>query len=200
MRYQDPPGFEVVTGPAIAAAAAELAALRIAVFRDWPYLYDGDEAYERKYLARYAGTPGAVVVLARDGGRIVGASTGMPLAAELAEFRAPFERAGLDPASVFYFGESVLLPPWRGRGAGHAFFDLREAHARALPGIKTAAFCAVERDAGDPRRPAGYRPLDAFWRGRGYERAAGMTTTFSWRETGEAAESPKRMRFWLKRL
>jgi hypothetical protein len=30
--------------------------LRIAVFRDWPYLYDGSLEYEREYLARPTAT------------------------------------------------------------------------------------------------------------------------------------------------
>ena len=35
----------------IQAHVDELAALRIRVFRDFPYLYDGDLDYERAYLA-----------------------------------------------------------------------------------------------------------------------------------------------------
>ena len=37
----------ILTGDAVAGALDDLARLRIAVFRDWPYLYDGDVAYER---------------------------------------------------------------------------------------------------------------------------------------------------------
>jgi len=54
----DPAGFVIttrtLTGDGLTAALADLARLRIAVFRDWPYLYDGDEAYEREYLRAYA--------------------------------------------------------------------------------------------------------------------------------------------------
>ena len=39
-----------------------VAALRIDVFRDWPYLYDGSLDYERRYLRPYVDSPGAVVV------------------------------------------------------------------------------------------------------------------------------------------
>src|SRR5690606_10812750 len=56
-----------------------VAALRIEVFADWPYLYQGDVDYERGYLARYARCPRALFVLAKDGETIVGASTGLPL-------------------------------------------------------------------------------------------------------------------------
>ena len=34
-----------------------LAAQRIRVFREFPYLYDGDVGYEREYLATYVHSP-----------------------------------------------------------------------------------------------------------------------------------------------
>lgn len=189
-----------VAGAALRPHLAEVARLRIAVFREWPYLYDGDAAYEERYLARYAAAPGAAVVLALDGDRVVGASTCLPLAEEGEAITAPFRAAGWDLGRVFYFGESVLLPPYRGRGAGVGFFAAREAHARRFPGIDTAAFCAVERDPADPRRPADYVPLDGFWRRRGYEPAPGLACTLHWKEIGAAEETPHRLGFWLKRL
>jgi hypothetical protein len=36
-------------GAEVTAALDDLAALRIAVFAAWPYLYDGDRAYEADY-------------------------------------------------------------------------------------------------------------------------------------------------------
>lgn len=175
-----------------------VAALRIAVFRDWPYLYDGDVGYEREYLEAYIASPRSVVVLAIDGEAVVGASTGVPLADDAAAFRAPFEARGIDPATVFYFGESVLLPAWRGRGIGHAFFDHREDHARSL-GFAQAAFAAVDRDAADPRRPAGHRGNEAFWSGRGYVRQPGMTMHLDWNEVG-VGHTGHALTFWTRPL
>lgn len=190
---------ESLTGAAAGAVLDDLARLRIAVFRDYPYLYDGDLAYERRYLGSYAESAGGVVVAAFDGDRMVGAATGLPLADEPAHVAAPFVAAGIDPAEVFYLGESVLLPTYRGRGLGHAFFDGREARARAL-GLKTCAFCAVVRPADHARRPADWRPLDPFWTARGYACRPDMETAFSWRDLGEAEETAKPMRFWLRTL
>lgn len=191
---------ERVAGSDIAPWLDALAELRIRVFREWPYLYDGDLGYESDYLAAYARSAGSVFVLAIAGNRVVGCSTGMPLADEHESFRAPFVAAGFDPREIFYFGESVLDPAWRGHGLGHRFFDEREAHARALGGFRYTTFCAVERDADDPRRPAGHRPLDAFWSARGYRRRPDLRTRFEWRELGEAAASPKPMVYWLRSL
>lgn len=176
-----------------------VAALRIAVFRDWPYLYDGDPAYEREYLDAYATSSDSVFVLAFDGDAVVGASTGLPLADDTAEFRAPFDAAGLDAAQVFYFGESVLLPGYRGRGIGYAFFDHREAHARALGRFDLTAFCAVDRADDDPRRPPGHRGNETFWTKRGYLRQPGMTVRLHWNEI-DRGDIEHGLTFWTRPL
>lgn len=190
---------EPVTDEGIERVIDALAALRIAVFADWPYLYDGDLAYEAAYLREFAAAPGAVLVLARDGERIVGAATASPLAAQSAEIRAPFEARGYDISGIFYFGESVLLPKYRGQGIGHAFFDHREAQARRCD-ARLACFASVMRPADHPARPADYRPLDAFWRARGYAPVPGLAIGMAWKDHGETAESDKRLGVWIREL
>lgn len=193
------PSLTTLRGADVTPFLDDVARLRIAVFRDWPYLYEGDAAYEREYLAAYAASPDSVFVLARDGDAVVGASTGLPLADDAAEFRQPFVDAGCDPATVFYFGESVLLPAYRGLGLGHGFFDAREAHARALGRYALTAFCAVDRDAADARQPAGHRANDAFWHKRGYARQAGLTLRLHWNEIGRG-HIGHALTFWTRPL
>lgn len=188
------------TGAAVAPYLDAVAALRIAVFRDWPYLYDGDLGYEKDYLATYAASAECLFVLALDGERIVGASTGIPLADETATLRQPFFARGVPAADVFYFGESVLLHDYRGQGLGHRFFDERERYARHLGRFAMTAFCAVERAADDPRRPADHRANDVFWSKRGYRRQDDLFCTIDWREPGQAAATAHRLRFWLRPL
>lgn len=112
-------------------------------------------------------------------------------------FRTPFEDRGIDTASLFYFGESVLLPRYRGRGIGHAFFDARETHARA-GGATAACFASIIRPADHPLRPARYRPHDAFWAKRGYAPVEGLVTHLAWTEHGDAGESLKPLQYWLR--
>jgi GNAT superfamily N-acetyltransferase len=100
---------------------------------------------------------------------------------------------------VFYFGESVLLKAYRGRGLGVRLFEEREAHARSL-GARYTVFCAVQRPADHPRRPPGYVALDAFWNRRGYRRHPSLHTAFRWRDVDEPAETSKTMAFWFKEL
>lgn len=190
---------EILAGAAIEPVIPDLARLRVEVFREFPYLYEGDLAYERTYLRKYLDVPESTVVVARDGGRVVGASTALPLSRSEDELQAPFRAAGLPVEAIYYFGESVLEPAYRGRGLGHAFFDGREARARAL-GFTITAFCAVERPADHPLRPADYRPHDVFWTKRGYVKRDDLRASFSWRDVGAAGETAKPMVFWLRRL
>lgn len=194
--------IRILTGsaPGLAAHVPDLARLRIAVFREFPYLYDGTTAYEEKYLQTYLDCPESVVILALDQGQVIGASTGLPLEFETAEFKQPFIGAGLAPASIFYCGESVLLPAYRGRGVYREFFSGRERHAHALGRFDRMVLCAVDRAADHPRRPADYQPLDAIWQRFGYAKREDLVTSFDWKDLDESAASPKRMVFWEKLL
>ncbi|MGG7643629.1 GNAT family N-acetyltransferase [Rhodovulum sp. YNF3179] len=188
-----------LTGAALEAALDAVAELRVRVFRDWPYLYDGDAAYERAYLSVYRESAGAILVGAFDGDRLVGAATGTPMEDHAGDFAAAFAGTGYALDEIFYCAESVLLADYRGQGAGHRFFDLREAHARAL-GRRYSAFCGVVRPADHPRRPAGYRPLDGFWRKRGYRPLDGVTARFRWKDIDEDGETSKPLQFWIREL
>lgn len=195
---------ETLTGEQRRPALPALARLRIAVFREWPYLYDGTLQHEQDYLARFSEADDAVIVAAFDAEAIVGAATASPLAAHTGEFVPLFEGQGFDPERIFYFGESVLLPAYRGQGHGHAFFDHREARAGAVSGPKGSythtAFCGVVRPGDHPAKPSQYRPLDAFWRKRGYAPVDGMIGSYSWKDLGQDAETAKPMQFWVRAL
>jgi GNAT superfamily N-acetyltransferase len=188
-----------LTGADLDAALDDVARLRIAVFRDWPYLYDGDMDYERRYLGTYRDSAGAILVGAFDGPRLVGAATGTPMEDHAGDFAAAFAVTGLPLETVFYCAESVLLPDYRGQGVGHRFFDEREARARRL-GRTHVTFCSVKRPAEHPMRLEGARSNDAFWRKRGYAPLPGVMAEFAWRDIGEADETKKPLQFWLRTL
>lgn len=191
---------EVFAGQAMAPYIPELARLRMRVFRDWPYLYEGSEGEEAEHLAPFANDPTAAVVIAFDGATVVGASTCHHLQAEAANVQAPFRALGLNPARFFYFGESVLLPACRGKGVGVAFFREREAHARRVSVCDYACFCAVVRPADHPMRPHDAVPLNEFWRKRGFAPYANLVCTMRWKQVDAVEPMENRLAFWLKSL
>jgi len=184
-------------GAELAPHLDALGELRIAVFREYPYLYAGTLEHERDYLGTYLQSSGSLVVLAFDGEQVVGATTCLPMADEGPEFQAAFVQAGYDLATICYFGESILLPAYRGQGLGKEFFVRREAHVRKL-GLNLSTFCAVDRPAEHSLRPQSYRPLDDFWCTQGYVKRPELQATFVWQEIGEETESPKTLTFWTK--
>ncbi len=186
-------------GPELEPWIDPLGDVRIRVFREFPYLYEGSLDYERDYLKTYVESERSLVVLAFEGDRVVGATTCLPLADEGPEFQKPFADQGYDIDSICYFGESILLPEFRGRGIGSSFFQVREAHAQSMTGFKHTTFCAVDRPEDHPLRPSSYTPLDPFWTKQGYERRPELKAHFTWKDLDEATESPKPLTFWLKR-
>ncbi len=189
----------VLTGAGLDGALDDVARLRLGVFRAFPYLYDGDLDYERRYLETYRDSERAVLVGAFDGARLVGAATGTHMRDHAGEFAAAFDGTGIDLDTVFYCAESMLLPEYRGQGIGHRFFDLREDHARAL-GCARSAFCAVQRPADHPLRPEGYAPLDPFWRKRGYAPLVDAVAHFRWKDVDQPGETDHALQFWIRAL
>lgn len=191
---------EFMRGEAITPLLPALSRLRIAVFRAWPYLYDGTPEDENEYLAHFAASAGAGLAVAFDGAQPVGCSTAMPMADADEAIRAPLADAGFPAPRTAYFGESVLLPSYRGQGVGVAFFAERERHARDVLGADFAAFCAVDRPAVHPLKPADAVPLDAFWTHRGFVRLPGVACEMSWKQVDGAEEVTNRLTFWAKPL
>jgi len=177
-----------------------VADLRMDVFREWPYLYEGDVEYEKRYLDVYARSPRAYALVVYAGERPVGATTAMPLADEDRALQKPFIDARMDVDRIFYNAESVLLPAWRGRGLYRRFFEAREDHARAFGDYELITFCGVQRPPDHPLRPPDHRPLDPVWRHFGYEPRPELIAHFPWRDIGEAHETEKPLMFWTRPL
>jgi GNAT superfamily N-acetyltransferase len=188
------------TGEAMRPYLPALARLRIAVFRDWPYLYDGSLENEERHLASFSACPRAGLAVAFDGDAAVGCSSCLPLIDEGGNVVAPFLARGWKPERFFYFGESVLLREYRGQGVGVGFFREREAHALRSSDCDYATFCAVQRPESHPMRPAGAVPLDAFWRKRGFVPYPDLACTMSWRQVDTGAKEQNRLSFWIKSL
>lgn len=192
--------IKTVTGRGIEKYLHDLASLRIEVFREFPYLYDGSLEYEKSYLETYIQSDQSIAVLVLDGDAVVGASTGLPMADETEEFQRPFRESGYDVDSIFYCGESILKKEYRGRGLYRSMFEEREQHAVGLGNFSTICFCAVQRPVDHPLRPNNYQSLDPVWEKFGYRKQPELTTTYRWKDIDEESETDKTMVFWVKEL
>lgn len=191
--------LEIFHGHKIKPYLLRLANLRMQVFKEYPYLYVGELQYELDYLATYVKCPASILILVLDNNEVVGASTAIPLEAEIEEFKKPFIKKGIALSQIFYLGESVLLPAYRGKKIYQHFFEMREQAARDY-GCSQTAFAAVERSLDDPRRPKAYRGLEPIWQHFNYTKHPELCAHLSWPEYGDLEETAKPLIFWLKQL
>lgn len=178
----------------------EIARLRLKVFWEFPYLYEGTLDYERDYLDTYFKAEHSFILLVRKDNRVIGVTTAIWAPEEVESFQKPFLEHGIDPDSVCYFGESILLAEYRGKGLGKIFFQERERFARTLPMVSIASFCAVVRPVEHPLRPPGYRSLDEFWETMGYRKVPDLVTGFEWKDRDKDYPDRKDLQFWMKNL
>lgn len=176
-----------------------LASLRMTVFREFPYLYDGSVKNEQEYLDTYLKAENFCLFAAFHENEMVGATTCLPLEEESGEIKQPFLEKGLRLEEYTYFGESVLLPPYRGLGLGRKFYLLREAQA-VLFNTPYAAFCAVDRSADHPFRPENHRFLDPLWQKLGYRKQHDLQCHMDWEEIPHGRKTSHTLTFWIKAL
>ena len=119
--------LRTLAGDELRAALPALARLRITVFRAFPYLYEGDAAYEERYLATFAAAPGAVIVgaFARADAVPPGGATDVPGAsadAPGAALNVPGAAMGVPGGGMRMVGAATACPLARAEPAFAAPF------------------------------------------------------------------------------
>lgn len=176
----------------------EIANLRIQVFHEFPYLYEGTLKYEEQYLKSSFKKAESYVCLILDEDKVIGASTAFAMRDQKNEFKKPLQEAGVDVSQVCYFGESVLMKEYRGLGLGHKLMDFRLNFAKEHR-FESVYFAAVVRPDNHPLKPAHYRSNDAFWLKRGFIKTD-IYCEFSWQDIDEKHETIKKLRYWYQKI
>ena len=193
--------FKSVKGKDIEVNFSDLSRIRVEVFREWPYLYQGSLEYEKSYLKNYFDNERSLCIFCYVDGKVVGVSTLMPLEGEHDELKNPVAQAGFDIKKIFYYSESCLLPAFRGQGVYKEFFKLREEHVRSFGSeYEKVCFCSVQRPDKHPLKPKNYRPLDSIWKKYGFYQVEGLQMSFSWTDIEQEKESSKKLNVWMKDL
>ncbi len=178
----------------------DIARLRIEVFAEYPFLYDGDLDYEYKYLEKYDSTGNAIVVAAYDNDKIIGVSTGYPLADQSEELKQVFQKSKRDVNDSFCLNEAVLEKGYRGKGIGGRLIDQIETFAKGFKQYKYMSLFTSLRPVDDPKRPKEYRPLGPFWAARGFCEHPELTFEVPYKEIGNDKETLHKMVFWTKEI
>lgn len=192
MSERNPLRWEFLRGTEIAPVLEELGMLRIRVFREYPYLYDGSLEYEQKYLQYYAANPDGMVILLRDtDNQVVGAATGQPAKGNWAD--NSLKVFGDD---AYYWGELILDRPYRKRGIGNDLYKQMLAKIHELGYTKIGIYMIVTRPD-DPLRPSDYLEISDFAHNHGYRKIPGATEEWSWKHIGDTEETPHTLQAWI---
>lgn len=176
----------------------EIASIRIQVFREFPYLYDGNYEYELEYLNTFFSSEKSILIIAKHKGTVIGISTGIPLKDETENIKSPWYKNGHPVEDIFYFGESAIEKTHRGYGIGHQFFKLREEWAKKN-GYKKTTFCCIIRPEDHKHKPKNHKTPESFWNKLGYQKG-NITCILEWKEIDEEKESLKNLNFWHKKI
>ena len=190
---------QLLTGTAIADALDDLATLRLVIFPEYPYLYQGRREDELTYLATNAEEADACVILAYNGLTVIGAVTGMPLVHEDAQVLDAFAGTTFPLNEVYYVGELLFRPAYRNCGLGQKLLAKLGNHIRSLSRYRSLTCATVERPEDHLLRPSNYIPISRFLARTGFVRLPGVTTHFMWCET-DGVKRDHIMQFWIKEL
>ncbi len=180
-----------------------------AVYSEYPYLYTaaGKDYVYKYYLDSFENSPSAKVICAFDPEtqKLVGFATGIRMSDYTAEhYKKPFLHKGVDPQSVYYIADLVLLANYRDKGYEQQMCEALEEHAKHENSYQSIAYLLIdEKDRTKHLMPQDsklYKPYFApFWEKRKYTKSdISFVTTFE--IVGETEETPHSMTYWLKAL
>lgn len=190
--------LQVLKGSEIQPYIDTLAELRLLIFREYPYLYEGNIQEERNYLKMYYQSKNSFVILALDKGKPVGTATGVPFDKTPKEFRETFAKNGIPIEGIFYSGELILLKEYRNKGLGSRLYE--ELEKLVSGKYEKIAICEVIKAKKDPKQPKDYVPSDRFWSKKGFIRHPQLAMYTSWKEIGGRKKIRHTLVFSLKSI
>lgn len=190
---------QILHGVQIQDHLESIARLRLTIFKEYPYLYDGILESELEYLQHYASHEDATAIIASCGKDLAGAVTAIPLKDEAAELKAPFANASYQIDRIYYIGELLFYPDYRNKGLGTRLLSLIERHILARNDYDFLTCATVVRPDYHPLRHEGFVPIERFLQRSRFEKLSGVTTHFTWKET-DSIRRDHEMQFWIKEL
>ncbi len=191
--------YEIYRGSETAKVADSLYYLAVTVFREFPYLFEPNPETKENHMERYAKMKNSFALLIYDGGKLAGASTASLLKEEVDMVRVPYENAGFDPDKTFYFGESMLLPEYRGMGNYKKIMSERINEA-VESGANKASFISVVRPDNHPLKPKDYMHLKSIWNRYGFFENPHVNMKWTWKDVDKPQADLKSLTAWVKDL
>lgn len=178
----------------------DIARIRLTLFKEYPYLYDGTLEIEQDYLENvYFKSPRATIILVFDEQEVVGFSSSIPLTEEMDEVKLPFINQGVHLDEYLYIGEVMLNPAYRSKGILKKFAEIHESKARELC-CKYMLFATVDRDENHTYKPADYKNIEPICKHFGFKKVPNLIMTCSWMRIDTQKNEDNILHFWQKSL
>lgn len=190
---------DTFTAQAIAQHTDSIVQLSNEIFKGHPYLYDGNDADYTKHLKSYATSKNAVVSIAFDGTKVIGVATGIPLSEAWGKYQEPFKNKGEDISKIYYLGELLLLPEYRGQGIGQQMVKEVEKYAKEK-GFATITAQAIDEKSLKTPAPSDYYSMTNPLQKLGFKERPEINSVGHWTNVNETKESPHQMVYWTKSL
>lgn len=191
----------ILHGHEITEYLGDIIRLRLDVFGEYPYLYEGTAEEEFEYIEEtYIKIPESVVCLVFDNERVIGAATGVPLNKTRTKVHLPLVKAGYNINDIFFLGELVLEKEYRGLKLGQQLYQSFENYVKNNTKCDTVAFYEVERSLNDPLKPSNYISRDSYWLKQGFFKHSELKTEGQWKIIGDKEETFHPMVYWLKSI
>lgn len=185
------PKIETYKGKEIASKIDPIIQYINTIYREPPFLYNGQDADYKTYLNEYANDPDAYLNVVMDNNTLVGLSLGMPLSRSRDLYKLPFKQVD----GIYYAGEFGLNPSYQGKGLENELIKWLEKEAKSK-GYDTMAFWELDSS---PSKKSPLLPF-AFWEKQGYKHHPELGFKISWTNIGEDKESEHTAVYWLKKL
>jgi GNAT superfamily N-acetyltransferase len=189
--------LEVLHGQEIAPCVKEIVQFVNKIYRNYPYLYNGDDAGYEAYLESFPNLDDVTVCLAFAGAEVVGIAVGLPMP-ERDVYQETLLEHGYDLKELFYLGEFGLKPEYQGQGIELTMYQNIEHAANKKGQFKKICFWEIEGPLG--QATPSYFPRDDFWKQLGFIRHPELNFQIFWTNIGDTSESAHKAVYWMKNL
>lgn len=182
----------------------KISQLRIEAFKEYPYLYQGELAYEKQYVRGYTTDSKAMIAIAKLDGTIAGISSGIPLISEseiVSDAKKIFSAQKINISDYYYYGEIIILPEFRSQGNASKLYSAQDELIKSW-GFKYACILTVVREEDHPLKPKDYKSPDKMWEHFGFFRN-NLTTKHHWptiQSDMSVVDIDNILEFWTKKL
>jgi GNAT superfamily N-acetyltransferase len=177
----------------------QIAQLRLTIFKEYPYLYDGGLKDELVYLQHYTNHAEATAIITSCGNELAGAVTAIPLQYESEEITSPLASMQYPVECTIYIGELLFYPDYRNKGLGTRLLSGIEQHFHSQKNYEYLTSATVNRAEDHLCRPEGYVPIERFLQRNQFAKMPGVTTHITWKEI-DGVHRDHEMQFWIKAL